>query len=913
MKLNKILMALAATAIVGCTSDDLNDFSAKQAPEDSRMIELDQNFVIAGVGAEGSITRTHWEQDPETKGLVNKFLPIYNSEAAAGALLSVGADLQAQAVGLCWLGQTPGAEVYTNYQFFHYGWLNKGETEADVDNCDPFTLYNGATYDKIKLSAAGTAGEEAEEDNFTLLSGESYETLNYNSGVYKTENKTIFGGQYIVYYPYNPEFQETGTIPAVAATSFDWDMTNDDYDAAWLGEATFRYSAPVTIQGGMNAANFGLYNLSTLVRLRVFTATAADAYNGDEIDKVVLYSKSGKFVKQANLAADKIAAGKQGQELYAETEGAKTVTVNFTASLPDLDTKKNTEVSAYFTVLPTTVDDLVALVHNADEGFWYRVELPAIEFEAGSAKVIDVTVKEADITSDYVVVDQASLAQALLAAENEPASESNPITITLLGDVVIETPMSITAAEDRYITIDGGDIIVPESSTLYIETLKEVKSNIRVLGSSCCSGFSGGRLYVAGTDPEKDVTTLNNVILEATEARTTPATYDALSPEVQFLGDAENIIAEGKTVTVEGGNVNVEKAVAFKGGIKIAEDAKLTVAATNGEINFLGSEIVNNGTIEVKKGAHFDITDKEGNASWDDGKKMTNNGSFIHNVDAAVGTTVQNMNQNGEYRCKVDKQKALDDAFVQWTACSVIEMIDESTGVYDLGKACKHNNKFVDVEVNNTANLVTFVNADPYNSGNPDSKEINIGNLTVTEEAVGLGIDYVNKVGDIEGKRTLKVNGDMTVNSPTTITDSKKIEITGNLDIEDVDGSGVSLVYKGENKNEDGLKVGGDITVTDAEFDASDKDALKIECKNFSLIKKATTGAPAAKFGLRSAGNDTKTMTVKGAISNPKDCTFSQTPVGGGTDLLAWITCYSLTTGGAFPGGKPTVVAASAE
>ena len=150
----------------------------------------------------------------------------------------------------------------------------------------------------------------------------------------------------------------------------------------------------------------------------------------------------------------------------------------------------------------------------------------------------------------------------------------------------------------------------------------------------------------------------------------------------------------------------------------------------------------------------------------------------------------------------------------------------------------------------------------------------------------------------------------MTVNSPTTIIDSKKIEITGNLDIESVDGSGVMLSYKGANANVDGLKVGGDITVTDAEFNAADQDALKIECKNFSLIKKAKTATPAAYFGLRSEGNDTKTMTVKGTISNPKDCLFYMQPVGGGTDLLAWITCYSLTTGGAFPGGKPTVVAA---
>ena len=85
MKLNKILMVLAATAIVGCTSEDLNDFSAKQAPEDSRLVELNENFVISGVGVDGDFTRTHWEL--KDGALVNKFLPIYAIDGAAGNLL----------------------------------------------------------------------------------------------------------------------------------------------------------------------------------------------------------------------------------------------------------------------------------------------------------------------------------------------------------------------------------------------------------------------------------------------------------------------------------------------------------------------------------------------------------------------------------------------------------------------------------------------------------------------------------------------------------------------------------------------------------------------------------------------------------------------------------------------------------
>jgi hypothetical protein len=84
MKLNKILIALAATAMVGCSSDDVMEFSANQVPEDSRMIELNENFVLAGVGAEGNITRTHWEQDATTGALVNKFLPIWATVPAGG-------------------------------------------------------------------------------------------------------------------------------------------------------------------------------------------------------------------------------------------------------------------------------------------------------------------------------------------------------------------------------------------------------------------------------------------------------------------------------------------------------------------------------------------------------------------------------------------------------------------------------------------------------------------------------------------------------------------------------------------------------------------------------------------------------------------------------------------------------------
>ena len=205
---------------------------------------------------------------------------------------------------------------------------------------------------------------------------------------------------------------------------------------------------------------------------------------------------------------------------------------------------------------------------------------------------------------------------------------------------------------------------------------------------------------------------------------------------------------------------------------------------------------------------------------------------------------------------------------------------------------------FVDIEVNNSSSLITFNGA--------DEKTIEIGDLTVTATSKGLKINYAVST---EKQYALTVHGDMNVLYNSELTQSKKVTVEGNLNIEK-GVAATTLTYKGDSKNKGGLDVKGDIKVTDATFDASDNDALDIKCKNFSLIKKdpASLVIPEAKFGLRTEGIDNSTMEVGGTISNPKGCKFSMTPVSGSDELLAWITCKKLTVGGEFPGGKPQVV-----
>jgi hypothetical protein len=870
MKLNKILMVLASTAIVGCTSEDLNDFNANQAPEDSRMIQLDPNFAIAGVGEGDAITRTHW--DNEGGKLVNKFLPILTGAYAADEVLDTKVDKLDQAVGLCWLGQTPGAEVYTNYQFYHFGWLKQGESSPTLE-CNKLT--NGAWYDEIKFTAAGgAAGEEPLTTNFAWNGGVvkdfTIDKLNYNSGVYKTDNKSIFGGDYIVYYPFNEDFDEVGTIPAKAVTSFD--KASNNFRALYLGDATFRYSKKIKIDGGAKAGGFGLHNLSALVNLKV------KGTSGGNIDKIVLWSKKEQLLEQANLAADKILAGKEGKDLYAETKGTKTIVA--TLATPAA-ASTGSDVNTYITALPTKVEDLVAYVHRVD-GKWAKITLNEVEFLPNSGKTVNINVTNGDFKTQYIAVDNTSFQTALLEAAGKTA------TIEVIGDITLEANTTIN---EPNITIKGDKIIVPEDITLTLNT--KMESDLRILGKACCgTAIKGGRVEVQGGK-------LGNVTMEPTAVKEVGDKYDDYNPEVKFTTNAAEIAA-GKTFDAQAGNVKVDAAVAHKANINIAEKVKLTVSGT-GDLNFMGSTVVNNGTIEVEKVGKFDITDKDGNASATDGKNMTNNGKFIHNVDAQVGTAVQlmTMNEGSEYRCRVDKQIKLDDAYQKWTACSVIEMVGAGQ-IYNLGVAeknieYKHNGKYIDIEVNTTS-ATTFNNPD-LGSGDGDNKNIQVGKLTVMQG--GLYVPYVTG----KGKRELTVNGDMTVSKNASLYSSKKITVKENLIV----NSGATLKYWGEKKNEGGLAVEKDIKVSGATFDAFvDKvDALDITCANFTLASSAT-----AIFGNRTEG-DTKNLTVSGTITNPAGCTFNikeANQVGG--SVLATITCTKLIVGGAFPGGKPQVVAA---
>lgn len=819
------LAAATGSMFVACNNEDF--VTENGAIEQSGMIELSENFMISAAGVDNASTRTHWQLN-EKGALTNVYIPV---AAAAGAgNNTLGGNLvTAPSIGLCWIGTAgAGEQVYTNYEFFHNGWLAKDET-AKFDPCDDSELTNGWLYSDLKVVnvASTTPGEEVFANVTDLDQAESATAkkdaegnpltvasdLDLNSGVYKTCNKAIFGGQYIAYYPYNADFKDAGAIPATSVVEFT-NMDKNDPTDLQLSNNTFRYTNVATINGGTQAEGFGFKNLSGVVRVVLKSDKNLD---GQKIKKVMLYSKSSSFVKEVLLSPAKIAAGATGTELYSKVVATnKTIVVNM-ASGKELSILKDggADCTVYLTALPAKISDLTVMVQN-DDNKWAECEIGNFEIVAGEGRELVATYAAEDFKAVHYAVDQATLAEAITDCGS--ATKEEPATIKVLGDITLESDVIVP----EYVTIDGDKVIVPEDKTLSLDNNSAIKSAVVVEGKSCCSGTAGGKLSVAGATIYGNVTT---TVGEATPAK--PGTIEFTAANAVVGADA--VIESAGTVDFAD-NSNV----AIYGTLTLDQDVVATVAEKS-VVAVKGGIINNNGTFEVL--GDFSMLDAQGSTVAAAGKNFKNNGTFIDNVGSKVGGATQSMTfgVDGEYICKVDGVNRMNEAYENKTACSTIEIISTGKNIYTFDKLRPHNDKDVDILVSGTNVYFQPV------------KNITIGNLTV------------------EG------------------------------------GAKYAELSIFETKNNNTIKVNGDIVVGKKAWLWVEEDVRNMEADNLTVVETGNV-----KFMNRITSQD-KTLTVKETIEVQKGGSFEIKAAENDTKNIAYVTCTKLVEGGTFS-GKPIVV-----
>lgn len=751
MKTKLILSSLALAALaVGCSQDEFETINNGANGNQAGLIELSENFMIGGAGVDAPATRTHWALN--NNKLTNVYMPIASSTGGNNEIAVSGGTAQlvlAPSIGLCWLGQTPNDQVYTNYEFYHNGWLGKNQENAIFDECDDAVLTNGWLYSDLSIAAAVTDGEEiaTKASDFTEVNGGKVDAqnktlavadMNLNSGVYKTCNKAIFGGDYIAYYPYNPNFKDAGTIPATSVVAFEGLEKNDAANLA-IAENTFRYSNVATIEGGQMAKGFGFNNLSGVIRLVL--KSAKDNYT-QQVNKVLLYSPSSKFLTEVHLSAAKIAAGAKGTELYASQDATSKTIVATMASGQELSiagaasNASTASSTIYLTALPTTVNDLTVLA-QATDGKWAESNVGSVTIAAGEGTEI-VAKFSGKFEDVYYAVDQESL-EAALTKIGTSATSTKKATIRVLGDITLTDDVTI----EKYTVVEGDKIIVPEDVTLTLNDNATVNSDIVVKGQECCtSSTAAGKLVAKGATINGDLT------IEAAEDSKKAA------GSAEFANGAVAAVIGANSVVTTDGDITIDEVLDIRGAVTVNKDAEVSIES-NGDVNVKGGTLVNDGTIEVD--GKFAMLDAQGTTVASAGQNMTNNGTFIDNVGSTIGGATQYMNQNGEYICKVNSEYRLSEAYVNKTACSTIQFVElnSTTTAYNYvftATPVQHNGEHVKIVVD-VAN-VTFT----------PGKAITIGELTVNSGAdLNIAKTSTSTVNKVTVLNTITVVGDINV------------------------------------------------------------------------------------------------------------------------------------------------------
>lgn len=513
MKTSKLFLALALPmAFAACTNDDFTENNSQQVA-DGNLVELGDNFALAVQGASDAQTRGIWGAGEGTNFGWSWIPTLLSDPTEANNMLGTALGVASDEIGLCWTGELAdgtgslGQRVYTNYQFIHDGWLAEGEEEAKFNKCN-FNLENGKRYSKVEV---GTLNESSTLDQIkTQLTGDdnkvtingTQKALNLNTGIFKTENKAIFGGSYIVYYPYNDQFAEAGYIPATGTVAFTDVVTTgtsvtskDALAQRFVAENSFLVGYAKNLIGGSEASQFSLNQLSGIISLQMIGTTGISK----TLTKVALYSKDG-FVKNVGLDASKIATmgANGGTALYVDgtKETVSTIVADIAVSSQAALSSESKQIM-YLPVLPTTAKDVEAILY-AKDGTIARVAVAdELTVAPAAGKSVIVKVSDSDFKDNVkIAVDEASLIAAV--GSTAPAKAT---TIEVIGDIRLTDNLYV----HNNLTISGDDIIVPAGPSLVVDASANNKpaavfnSKVVIEGQGCCGTRFGKLLANGGT------------------------------------------------------------------------------------------------------------------------------------------------------------------------------------------------------------------------------------------------------------------------------------------------------------------------------------------------------------------------------------------------------------------------------
>lgn len=812
MKSKYLFLAMATATMVACTNDDFT--------QESSIIGHDNlgeliNAPIMGVGL---------ESDAITKAIDEngKFLwdPTTEGEGQSAIVTKT------ENIGLCWTGvgsskypgpaTETGDNVYTNIKFDHVGWMfASAKNENPKLHCD--VLENGAFHNwnsQLKPQAAYSNGAWAPQ-----IPGE---TFDYERGLFKSNNGTIYTGEYIVYFPYSDSFWNAPvTAEQDRILTLGLKQSGTDYVVAnptqLVNENSFNVGYVNSIEGGDEACAFTTRMLTSGIKLSV---------KGEaNIKEIVLLSKGQKaFITKMALSASEIKKcrttgdGDLSKDIYMlqydKNEYASTLVVKTHDGGNCLKVNGTTQ-TIYIPFLPNTFDDLKVLIVN-NEGQVAEIGFDsAMEFTPNKFRPLQLyfnnngKVHKGESVTDPVVgtftaknyaYDEESFIDAFTKARTNAANATvAPRTVQLLDNITLTehkvnpyyttsaNPVIVNSDEDlngekNLLTLGG----IEERNVSYMFRNVEFDADIENEPQGCCNKGKASLTLI-------DVTTA-----EGTELNLYGTKLNLYSQNVVFNGDVyskfeptdeEGELHPDRVPEIELINNNSNGTVVARG--KFLNEGKMDIALKT-KFSLEGGQLINGSDADYRAS----ITVNGNGQSGQDGVLlMSDEATFTNRGDIYNKGNIDNDSKAGSFTNEADA------TFTDYVGSTLsghrIINKDNAEFICEVNSLVRYNNA-IDLNGIRPTTILRFVYGDNANIGtgtftttytlqpNKDNgiyvphSEDKLMKFESAIDAENTNVLTINNATDAENKAIKTKIGDLTVKSGKINLNHNALIIDGN-------------------------------------------------------------------------------------------------------------------------------------
>lgn len=690
---------MATATMVACTNDDFT--------QESSIIGHDNlgeliNAPILGGGV---------EMDAETKAFSSEGKFSWNPQTN-----DQGQVTATETIGLCWTGVVKGNkgpreetdnDVYTNIKFEHVGWLFEGQ---DTPKLHCGVLENGEYH-----NWNSTLDPQAQYSQNQWIPKKGGEKFDYQRGLFKSNNGTIYSGEYIVYFPYNDSFWNAPvTAQQDRILTLELKNKSSKYTVAntaqLVNENSFNVGYVEDIKGGDEACAFTTKVLTSGFKLTLDGSA--------EIKEFVLLSKGEKaFITKMALSASKIKEcrttgnGDLSTDIYMRdykennkdyNEYASTLVVKTHDSNDNCLTVDGKIENIYIPFLPNTFHDLKILVVNK-EGNVAELNFGELKYEPNKFKNLSLKFEDDKVykvtttnpkeymgtfTAKNYAYDEESFIDAFTKArDNADNRAEDPRTVQLLDNITLTKQV-----QDQYyktsaysVMINSDEDLNGEKNLLTLGGIEEdnvsymfrdvvFDADIENEPQGCCNDGKASLTLIdattaVGTTLNLYGTTLNlfsqnvkfygNVYSQFEPKDEEGELHPERVPEIKLLDNKSNgtVVAKGEFLNEGKMDINLKTKFSLEGGQLInGSDADYRASITvkgNGESGQDGVLLMSGEATFTNRG---DIYNK-GNIDND-----SKAGSFTNEADATftdyVGSTLSGHRiinkDNAEFICEVN-------------------------------------------------------------------------------------------------------------------------------------------------------------------------------------------------------------------------------------------------------------------